>query len=287
MKVRVLLVEDDVYSQRAMLMSLTDLGYDVVAVAATGAGAVEQAREHKPDVVLMDVCLDRALNGIDAAVEIHEKQDIPIVFLTGNTEVTTAQFSKLASTYGFLHKPVKERSLHAAIEVALYRHALHRAALQQSKIDVLVPCWNRRAIFELLQRMASSSVADLAVLMLDVDHFKRLNDTFGHASGDAALIALTEFLIATLRQTDGVGRFGGEEFLIVLPCCDIDEAKAVAGRIVEGARVLPIRHAYDSIAITVSVGCAAFRVGDTAEAVIARADERLYAAKASGRDRCE
>ncbi|MBK5306803.1 MAG: GGDEF domain-containing protein [Frankiaceae bacterium] len=158
-----------------------------------------------------------------------------------------------------------------------------------ARVDPLTGVQNRRAIGDLLadgQRAAADGATPLSVLMIDVDHFKRINDTFGHVAGDQALIAVAERLQGGLREEDVLGRWGGEEFLVVLPNADQGAATMAAERLRESVRVTPVSVGTggDEIDVSVSIGIAS-GVGITPEVLVHTADRALYAAKAAGRDR--
>ena len=123
--------------------------------------------------------------------------------------------------------------------------------------------------------------------MVDIDHFKKINDTFGHWSGDLVLREVARRLEAAIRCYDGVGRFGGEEFLFVLPGCDEAAALGVAQRIREAVRCQPVTTPNEIIPVTISLGVAVETSGrrDVVEALVRRADGALYRAKGEGRDR--
>ncbi|HVA32585.1 MAG TPA: GGDEF domain-containing protein, partial [Candidatus Baltobacteraceae bacterium] len=123
-----------------------------------------------------------------------------------------------------------------------------------------------------------------AVLMLDIDHFKRVNDELGHAAGDACLRRIAEIAVDSVRAGDTVCRIGGEEFLIVMPGATPDSAMMVGDRLRLSISLSGLRHATGE-PITASLGVAAAAAGDTAETLIARADAALYEAKRTGRNR--
>jgi diguanylate cyclase (GGDEF)-like protein len=165
-----------------------------------------------------------------------------------------------------------------------------------SRHDPLTALLNRRAMDELLaqeeqrvRRMAdhsdSASAAQMAVLMIDIDHFKRVNDLQGHGAGDRALQHLATVMAAQLRDIDHLARWGGEEFLALLPATQADEAEALAERLCERVRSLPLARDDSRLMLTVSVGVAAW-LGphDELAALLSRADRALYTAKHDGRD---
>lgn len=161
-----------------------------------------------------------------------------------------------------------------------------RAAL----LDGLTRIWNRRGVFEILNRELSHATrrkVPLGLILADIDHFKAVNDTFGHPAGDSALQQVAQILRSSLRPYDAVGRYGGEEFLIVVPGCDRTLAALVARRILGLLEKTPLRLGDDTHCLTMSFGVTAFRPrgAESAEVLIKEADHALYRAKRQGRDR--
>ncbi len=151
--------------------------------------------------------------------------------------------------------------------------------------DPLTGVYNRRRVLERLEEELEHSrrgEVPLSVCMLDVDHFKEINDAHGHQAGDAVLRDIATSLAATLRSTDSLGRYGGEEFLLVLPHTPLEGALEKADRVRHAVRAC---RAGQDTAVTVSIGVATWRPGDTLDALVARADAALYEAKTGGRDR--
>lgn len=153
--------------------------------------------------------------------------------------------------------------------------------------DVLTQVANRR-------RMGEALATELvrfgryghvfSIILIDIDHFKAVNDRFGHAMGDQALVALAARAVAVLRDVDTLGRWGGEEFIVILPETGFEESLGKAAALCQQVAATPI---VTGLPLTVSCGVASVRVGDTADALLQRADEALYAAKRLGRNRAE
>ncbi len=178
--------------------------------------------------------------------------------------------------------------------VAAYVAAGHAAGRELEELarlareDALTRLPNRRAFDEALARelaRADRSGAPLAVIALDVDHFKRVNDAHGHSAGDAVLAAVAARAASALRAGDLLARLGGEEFGVLLPGADLASAAEVAERIRAAVGGAPIAAGERTLIVTVSLGCAARAPGEAGPSLVARADARLYAAKAAGRDR--
>jgi diguanylate cyclase (GGDEF)-like protein len=190
---------------------------------------------------------------------------------------------------------IEERYLQVLTETlasSLVNLRLRERLRNQSIRDPLTGLFNRRYMEESLElELARAQRAEhpLCVAMMDIDHFKRFNDTFGHDAGDAILKHVGDMLRRLSRQGDIACRYGGEEFILVLPGATVAAALAAAERIRAGAQLIDAVHHGQALGkITLSIGVAAFpSAGETAEAVIAAADQALYAAKHAGRDRVE
>jgi diguanylate cyclase (GGDEF)-like protein len=159
---------------------------------------------------------------------------------------------------------------------------------RMARHDELTDLMNRRSIRAVLEEqatLAERGLDTLSVALLDLDHFKQVNDGFGHAVGDDVLREFGRVAVRTLRVTDRVGRYGGEEFLCVLTCATVDEVEAAMERL----RAAIATHAWEGLApglsVTVSIGIASFRPGQSVAELLRRADDALYDAKRRGRDR--
>ena len=165
-----------------------------------------------------------------------------------------------------------------------------RCIEENAKVDALTGLHNRRWLEEMYTRELGRSNAGnlhLSAFMLDIDHFKNINDTFGHLVGDQVLIAVSKAILHCLRPNDMPVRYGGEEFTVFLPGTSIENAKIVAERLrscVEAMKI-PLPDKNDFISVTVSVGFTERKDGDSVETIIKRADDALYNAKESGRNR--
>jgi diguanylate cyclase (GGDEF)-like protein len=181
-------------------------------------------------------------------------------------------------------------ALGVADQLREQRRALTEAE-RHAQTDSLTGVLNRRSLLGRLEdacARARSGGMPVAVLFIDLDHFKRINDSFGHPAGDACLRAVVAPIHAELRQSDVIGRYGGEEFVVVLQSAGEEAARLIAERIVQRIATLRIEGFGPGIRLTASIGVAASdRLGVLGEALIARADAAVYAAKDAGRNRVE
>ena len=162
---------------------------------------------------------------------------------------------------------------------------------RMASLDPLTDLPNRRSLMQTFERVThgkdrrSLDNESLSIGMLDIDNFKQINDSFGHDIGDAVLIKLSAKLRRTLRQEDFIGRFGGEEFLVILPETGLDAAEATGQRLCLAANEAIIEELPVNYPLSVSIGVTEYKQGEKLEETIQRADRALYEAKASGRNR--
>jgi diguanylate cyclase (GGDEF)-like protein len=159
-----------------------------------------------------------------------------------------------------------------------------------ARTDPLTGINNRRRLFESAEHefeVAARYQHPLAVMMFDIDHFKKVNDIFGHAAGDQTLQIVTQIAKNELRTADVIGRYGGEEFIILLPMTNAEQAYALAERIREGVGALSLPTPKGNISITLSIGIVEISPAESVEDVFRRADEAMYSAKQAGRNRTE
>jgi diguanylate cyclase (GGDEF)-like protein len=164
----------------------------------------------------------------------------------------------------------------------------HRVLLHRATRDSLTGLWNRGAIMDILERAVAQAAAEgqtLAVVIIDLDHFKRINDTYGHAVGDAVLRTIGPYLEQQVRSIDSIGRYGGEELLMVMPGLQEAYPATVIERLRASFAKLRIPAYPDELHVTASFGVAWLRgEADTASLLLERADQALYEAKRAGRD---
>jgi diguanylate cyclase (GGDEF)-like protein/PAS domain S-box-containing protein len=297
-KYSVLIVDDE----KANIITLTHIlspQYTIYA-AKNGADAIELAREHTPDVILLDILMPDTdgYEVLSLLKNADRTRDIPVVFVTGlsNTEDEEKGLGLGASDY--ITKPFRPAivKLRVRNQISAVRHI--RTIERLSMTDQLTNLPNRRSFdtrIELEWSRAMREQKPISVLMLDVDHFKKYNDTFGHHQGDVALKTFAETLSSTLkRSTDFVARWGGEEFIALLPNTAphgaVKVAEEIRARIEAAVIPSPERNVNDKSAakITVSIGANTSVPGVEANSIaelFSGVDIALYSAKDSGRNK--
>jgi diguanylate cyclase (GGDEF)-like protein len=287
---RVLIVEDESIVALDLQLTLEDMGYEVLGIAASADEAIEaiEAAAHVPDLVLMDIRIRGMRDGIETAMLLHERHGLPIVFLTAHSDPATIERAMLAEPYGYIAKPLDYASLRATLAVALQKHASigrRLATLAASAThDELTGLLNRRGFTEAAARavaLAQRTGRPLAIAYVDVNGMKEINDRFGHAAGDRMLIATAELLRATFRTTDSLARLGGDEFAALAEeYLENDDGEALRQRF---RRQMARRRSEitDVFALSASIGITIHnpRVPRTVTELLAEADARMYAAK--------
>ncbi len=311
----ILVVDDDPLVRDMLAMILSDGGY-AVKTAENGLEAVTKLQSGSDiEVIISDMNMPE-MDGNALIREIRKNdEDIPIIILTGNNEISVAveairngaseyllkdeniQDTVILSVEKVVEKyRLKKQNLQLIddlasknIELENLNHELlelNKKLSQLSATDPLTAIFNRRKLFELLGLEVEKTKRygrPLSLIILDLDHFKRVNDTFGHDAGDAVLKTTTNIISGVIRNTDIFARYGGEEFIIALP----ETALAGAAALAEKIRVAVEHHLFPAVGrITVSIGASEYS-GNETDALVKRADEALYAAKRKGRNRVE
>ncbi len=295
---RVLVAEDDAMFRRILQSWLENWGY-TVTVAEDGEQAWMILQEESPPQILILDWIMPKIHGIDLCRRIREQNRAPYQYIL----LATAKDAKQDLVRGleagaddYLTKPFDKSELRARLRACNRILTLqdnqnqHQTLLRfQATHDPLTGLWNRGAILETLRReldRASRSGTPTGLLMLDIDHFKAINDTHGHLTGDLVLREATQRIVDAVRAYDSVGRYGGEEFLIVLPGCGRDQIDQGAERVRSAVDCGPILFHGSSISITVSIGAAVTFGGTVSDMqMLAAADDALYRAKNIGRNR--
>lgn len=243
--------------------------------------------EFRPDLILMDMYMP-GCNGVELAKVIRQVGahfSIPIVYLSSETD-SDKQFQAM-QTGGdaFLTKPIEPNRLVSAVAVRAERMKIIRSQMVR---DSMTGLFNHTATKEHLDTAiahAERKQEEVCFAMIDVDRFKAVNDTHGHPSGDRVLIALARLIRQRVRKADIVGRFGGEEFAVILPGCSLSDAVTLLDEVRESFAALTFQGKTETFSCTFSCGIAPLSLYGDATALNAGADEALYAAKDCGRNR--
>jgi two-component system, cell cycle response regulator len=291
---KILVVEDDPISRRILEATLLKWGYEV-QVAVDGLEALEIIRNpDAPNLVISDWMMPR-MDGLALCREIRSMEKsgyIYFIILTAKGEKKDIIEGLEAGADDFLTKPFDREELKYRTRIGERIINLERRILELANTDALTGLLNRRAFMDRMEQETSRSQRDktsLSMIMTDIDHFKNINDTYGHQAGDLVLRKFAATLSSSLRSYDFIGRYGGEEFVTCLPGADESQARSVAERmrrqIEEMETTLP--DASQSVRITASFGISSFAAesGENFDSLIKRADDALYRAKKEGRNR--
>jgi diguanylate cyclase (GGDEF)-like protein len=292
--VKILVADDDAVSRRLLEVTLQRWGYDVV-VAEDGARAWEILQgEAAPQLAILDWMMP-GLDGLQLCREVRslgEQRYVYLLLLTAKSEKEDLVKGLDAGADDFLTKPFDAQELRARVRAGIRLLELQEKLRVEATHDSLTGLWNRGATLELLRRELSRGERDgksLTVVMADVDHFKRINDTYGHLAGDVVLREVARRLSSAVRDYDVVGRVGGEEFLIVIPGCGAANAAGQAERLRACINRQPVDAPEGATPVTLSLGVAVREAPMVVDAnsLLRAADAALYRAKRGGRDRVE
>jgi len=302
-KARVLLVEDDPVQASATKEILLKVGYDVLW-AEDGINAIKAVKKEKPDIILLDVVLP-GMDGFEVCrwLKLEETtKGIPVIMLTIKKELSDKISGLHIGADDFLPKPYNELELNARIYASLRTKGLQDELRLKNRqleellhkvnymaiTDALTGLFNRRRFHDVLiseYERAKRYNTPFSLVMVDIDHFKKVNDTFGHSVGDGVLKEVSAILKGSIREIDTASRYGGEEFILILPNTVKDNALVVAERM----RLSIEQHTFQEIDrnITVSIGISGMpdEKAETDEKLVRCADFALYRAKQLGRNR--
>jgi two-component system cell cycle response regulator len=299
-KPHILIVDDspeDRAAYRRLLAHNCEGAYEI-AEAETAEEGLARCRQGV-DCVLLDYRLPDQ-DGLEFLAGLAGERLLPgvaVIMFTGQGDELVAVQAMKSGAQDYLVKGrITAEALRRAVHNALEKSALLRLLEEQRRelerlatVDGLTGLYNRRHFLERLEQEAARvhrSGMSLSVLLLDLDHFKRVNDTYGHLVGDRVLAGVAHVLKASLRRTDFAARYGGEEFCVLAVDTPLEGAEALARRLVRRVAEEPFRGgARETFTVTCSIGVAQRTADDPgAEALLARADRALYAAKEAGRN---
>ena len=295
---KILVVDDDASLKQAAVDTLAGLGY-TIETASDGVEALEKVRADPPDLMILDVMMPK-MNGLEVCRIVKSfaaESFIPIILVTVKSDIESKVTGLKVGADDYLTKPYNPMELRARVASMLRIKAVQdkiegkRRELESLSVtDDLTGLHNHRALQQRLRDeflRAQRYNDPLSVLMIDIDHFKQVNDKLGHLFGDFVLAEIAKVLGKAVRETDFLARYGGEEFLVLLPQTHFAGSLPVADRIWRSVAQKEFADGKSSVRITVSVGVSFFPNKNVASAddLLANSDQALYQAKREGRNR--
>ena len=295
---RILIADDSLLSRRLLEETLGGWGYEVV-VAADGSEAWNILSGANPPTLAVLDWMMPGHTGPELCQLVRQRAAEPytyILLLTSRNEKDDVIEGMDSGADDYVTKPFDKHELKVRlragtriVDLQAQLVAAREALRIQATRDYLTQLWNRSSILDILHRELARSErerAPLGVVVADLDDFKSINDTYGHFAGDTALQECARRMQESVRNYDAIGRYGGEEFLIVLPGADEDGVRLQAERMRHAIRSTAVYTSEAALSVTCSFGCCSGIGGEvTAESLIRAADDALYRAKREGRDR--
>ena len=282
----ILVVDDAVSNIDMLLVILKD--YDVIPVTS-GEEALSLLDEEIVDMILLDIMMP-VMDGFEVCLNLKANdatKEIPVIFITARNDVESIEKAYDVGGVDYVTKPFRPRELLARVKTHLHlREVIHRLDYLATH-DSLTGLYNRRKFFELAQQLYNAKSDGVFAVMIDIDHFKRINDRHGHHSGDLVLKAITKSIRDLLPADSIFGRVGGEEFAALINAYNLDEVKQLIEkiRITVSELIISIR---DGANLSCTISSGAAQTGEditSLDDLLKKADDALYEAKGSGRNR--
>jgi len=290
MEEKTILIVDDTVENLDILAALLK-EYDIID-ATSGEDALDILEEDDSiDLILLDIMMPE-MDGFEVCQKIKQNpktKDIPIIFITAKTDENSIEKAYDIGGADYVTKPFLPRELKARVKKELDMQSMMNELKILASTDSMTKLYNRRYFTKTSKHildLAKRENQDISLIMLDIDKFKTINDTYGHDVGDEVIISLANELISTQRSSDVVCRFGGEEFVILLPNTPIEGAVHTAENIRKNIENIILEINNKQISFTVSIGVSSIKQDETnIEKALKRADEALYSAKENGRNK--
>jgi diguanylate cyclase (GGDEF)-like protein len=296
---QILIADDELISRKLLQGTLAKLDHECIAVADGSAAIEVLLGADGPRLAILDWMMPGA-DGLEVCRVVRERGEayVYIILLTGRDSAEDMITALDAGVDDFLTKPFRLGELRARLRSGIRVLELQSGLLdaqealrRHATLDHLTGLWNRRMILEQLDRELSRARREksaLVVAMVDIDRFKAVNDTHGHAAGDAVIRDTAAAIRSQLRESDVVGRYGGEEFLMLMPGCIAESGRVIAERVRKRIEAVPTLYGDLALSVTASFGLASTKVsGMEPLRLIEAADSALYRAKSNGRNRVE
>jgi diguanylate cyclase (GGDEF)-like protein len=283
---RVLIVEDSKTASHLIHRSLAEIQIES-HIVNDPRETLNALKQFNPDLILMDMYMPNC-TGVEVARIIRQHCEflsIPIVYLSGETNVALQVDAMRLGGDHFLTKPFNPVFLNTIVKSKIERYRALRRSMYHDSLTGLLNHSSGKNMLEVLLSGIVHEGGFLSVVMLDIDHFKQVNDRYGHPTGDQVIRSLSWLLKQRLRKHDMICRYGGEEFLIGLPHADAEQASAIMERIRHDFSQIHHPHGDSHFSTTISAGIATYPLAQTGDALIKAADLALYQAKHGGRNR--
>ena len=292
-----LMIVDDTRTNRQLLASLLAADDRQIILCADGEEALVQARDQLPDLILLDIVMP-GINGLEVCRLLKQDkatEDIPVIFITSLSQTSDEEQGLNLGAVDYITKPFSPAIVSARVRnhLQLCRMAKRLKQMNQelatlATTDPLTGAYNRRFFMEALQtecRRNARYQGSFCLLMMDIDHFKQINDRRGHSVGDMAIKIFYNLIHDGLRDSDILGRLGGDEFAAILTNTNIENASLLAQRLCQRIGQLEIGYIDGSFHMTTSIGVVGFdQASVTVETLLNNADIALYQAKQQGRN---
>jgi diguanylate cyclase (GGDEF)-like protein len=285
-KTGTILCVDDIEDNLRTVLGILD-SHDVIP-CTSGKQALEILNEEAIDLILLDIMMPE-MNGFEVAQKVRKNpqfKDIPIIFLTAKNDEDSIEKAYDIGGHDYVTKPFLPRELKARVDFQLKFHFTIQKLEYIASHDIMTGIYNRRYFFEVVSNtFITDNKTELYILMIDIDHFKKINDQYGHAVGDEALKHITRVVSEELDETMVFARLGGEEFVIALQNNDANQVNQLAERIRLKVQNEPVISEsvvfYCSLSMGISKNDGSY---DNLDNLMIAADEALYTAKSSGRN---
>lgn len=293
MSAKILVVDDSKLNIKILTGILEQEGFQVYS-ANYGLMALGMAHDVKPDIILLDIVMP-GIDGFEVCKMLKndsELKDIPVIMVTSKTNGEDVKKALDLGALDYIKKPLDEWEVIARVQSALRLKEYQDKLKEMAVKDSLTGIYNHGLLVELLDKEISKQQRkgyDICFVMIDIDYFKKVNDTYGHAAGDTILKELANILSNSIRKSDIIGRYGGEEFGIILSDIKQVDACQLCERIRQNVENYSFIVDNNLIHVTISIGICYKRANDkmTCIQMIKIADNSLYTSKAKGRNRVE
>ena len=293
MNSKILVVDDSKFIIRLLTDILKEKGYTVYS-CDNGSSVIEMANKIRPDVILLDIVMP-GLDGFDICKLLNgerDLKDIPVIMITAETNSINIKKALELGAFDYIKKPIDDVEVVARVQSALRFKEQQDKLREMAMKDGLTGLYNHTSLIELFQeeyKKQYESGSGISFAMIDIDFFKKVNDNYGHVCGDMVLKEVSLILTRSIGKCDIVGRYGGEEFSILFKDSDIENVLSLCEKVRKNIEEHEFNIGNKSIKITISIGVCIKSPEEfmLSSEMIVKADEALYKAKKSGRNKTE